>query len=171
MPAENPIGLSSVHARANICEPSHYSKPPDVSKHFDRMNRRNEILDNILTLLMYRDVPIYDKLFTENVRDSTMDSLFELMPQFELEDWMKKSFQQELLHKNYIGVDNNGNLFIKEKGKEFKRKGGYSAIDEKETQENLIREKTIEKFRYDKIAFWFSILAIGISIISLILKK
>ena len=135
------------------------------------MNNRNEILDNILTLLMYRDVPIYDKLFTENVGDSTMDSLFELMPQFELEDWMKKSFQEELIHKNYVGVDNNGNLFIKEDGKEFKRQGGYSAIYKRETQEDIIREKTIEKFRYDKIAFWFSILAIGISIISLILKK
>ncbi|WP_282180658.1 hypothetical protein [Maribacter stanieri] len=134
------------------------------------MNRRNEILDNILTLLMYRDVPIYDKLFTENVGDSTMDSLFELMPQFELEDWMKKSFQQELVHKNYIGVDNNGNLFIKEDGKEFKRKGGYSAIDNRETQENVIREKTIEKFRYDKIAFWLSIIAIVISLVSLFLK-
>lgn len=134
------------------------------------MNRRNEILDNILTLLMYRDVPIYDKLFTENVGNSTMDSLFELMPQFELEDWMKKSFQQELVHKNYVGVDNKGNLFIKEQGKEFKRKGGYSAVDKKETQENVIREKTIEKFRYDKIAFWLSIIAIVISIISLFLK-
>ena len=119
---------------------------------------------------MYRDVPIYDKLFTENVGDSTMDSLFELMPQFELEDWMKKSFQEELIHKNYVGVDNNGNLFIKEDGKEFKRQGGYSAIYKRETQEDIIREKTIEKFRYDKIAFWLSIIAIGISVASLFLK-
>jgi len=135
------------------------------------MNKRNEILDNILTLLMYRDVPIYDKLFTENVGNSTMDSLFKLMPQFELEDWMKKSFQEELVHKNYVGIDNNGNLFIKDDGKEFKRKGGYSATDKKENQENVIREKTIEKFRYDKIAFWLSILAIGISILGLVLDK
>ena len=63
------------------------------------MDKRNEILDNILTLLMYRDVPIYDKLFSENVGNSTMDSLFELMPQFELESWMKKSFQEELIHR------------------------------------------------------------------------
>jgi len=131
------------------------------------MDKRNEILDNILTLLMYRDVPIYDKLFTENVGNSTMDSLFELMPQFELEDWMKKSFQEELIHKNYIRIDEKRNLFIQEEGKEFKRKGGYSAIDKKETQEGTIREKTIEKFRYDKIAFWLSLIAIGISLASL----
>ena len=31
MPAESPVGLSSVHARANICAPPHYSKPPTVS--------------------------------------------------------------------------------------------------------------------------------------------
>lgn len=135
------------------------------------MNRRNEILDNILTLLMYRYVPIYDKLFTENVGSSTMDSLFELMQQFELEDWIKKSFQEELIHQNYVGINRNGDLFIKENGKEFKRKGGYSAIDKKENQENVIRTKTIEKFRYDKIAFWFSILSIGISIIGLLLNK
>ena len=134
------------------------------------MNHRNEILDNILTLLMYRDVPIYDKLFTENVGNSTMDSLFELMPQFELEDWMKKSFQEELIHKNYVGVDNNGNLFIKEDGKEFKRQGGYSAIYKRENQEDIIREKTIEKFRYDKIAFWLSIIAVVTSLISLLFK-
>ena len=101
---------------------------------------------------MYRDVPIYDKLFTENVGNSNMDSLFELMPQFELEDWMKNEQK---------------NLFIQEEGKEFKRKGGYSAIDKRETQEGTIREKTIEKFRYDKIAFWLSIIAIGVSIASL----
>ena len=41
------------------------------------------------------------------------------------------------------------------------------AIDKKETQEGTIREKTIEKFRYDKIAFWLSIIAIGISLASL----
>ena len=135
------------------------------------MDRRNEILDNILTLLMYRDVPIYDKLFTENIGNSTMDSLFELMPQFELEDWMKKSFQEELIHKNFIEIDKKGNLYITVEGKEFKRKGGYSAIDKKETQEGTIREKTIEKFRYDKIAFWLSILAIGISIFGLLLSR
>jgi hypothetical protein len=131
------------------------------------MDKRNEILDNILTLLMYKDVPIYDRLFTENVVNSTIDSLFELMPQFELEDWMKKSFQEELIHKNYIRIDEKRNLFIQEEGKEFKRKGGYSSIDKKETQEGKIREKTIEKFRYDKIAFWLSIIAIGISLASL----
>lgn len=133
------------------------------------MEKRNEILDNILTLLIYRDVPIYDKLFRENVGNSKIDSLFELMPQFELEDWMKKSFQEELIHKNYIRIDEEGNLFIKEEGKEYKRKGGYSAIDKKETQEGTIREKTIEKFRYDKFAFWLSLIAIGVSIASLFL--
>jgi len=133
-------------------------------------HKRNKILDNILTLLMYRDVPVYEKLFVENIGNATMDSIFELMPQFELEDWMKKSFQEELIHKKYIGADKDGNIFITERGREFKRKGGYSGIDKKEEQENTIREKTIEKFRYDKIAFWLSILAIGISIVSIILK-
>tara|TARA_B110000285_G_C15075576_1_gene590523 strand:+ start:284 stop:469 length:186 start_codon:yes stop_codon:yes gene_type:complete len=61
-------------------------------------------------------------------------------------------------------------LYIREEGKEFKRKGGYSAINRKQNQEETIREKTIEKFRYDKIAFWLSLIAIGISIASLFLK-
>ena len=135
------------------------------------MDKRNEILDNILTLLMYRDVPIYDKLFTENVGNSTIDSLFELMPQFELEDWIKKTFQEELTHKNYVRIDEEGNLYIREEGKEFKRRGGYSAIDRKETQEETIRERTIEKFRYDKIAFWLSLIAIGISMASFFFKQ
>ncbi len=100
-----------------------------------------------------------------------MDSLFELMPQFKLEHWMKKSFQDELIHKNYIRIDEEGNLFISEEGKEFKRRGGYYAIDRKEKQEETIREKTIEKFRYDKFAFWFSLIAIAISLASLFLNS
>jgi hypothetical protein len=31
MPVKSPVGFSSVHARANICETPHYSKPPTVS--------------------------------------------------------------------------------------------------------------------------------------------
>jgi hypothetical protein len=116
---------------------------------------------------MYRDFPMYDTLFKENVENSSMSSLFKLMPQFELEKWMKASFQNELIHKNYIQIDKSGNLSITENGREFKRKGGYSKIDKKEIQEEEIRERTIEKFRYDKIAFWLSIFAIGISIISI----
>lgn len=135
------------------------------------MDKRNEILDSILTLLMYRDVPIFDKMFTENVGNSTMDLLFGLMPQFELEPWMGKSFQEELVQKNYIRIDDNGNLFIRDEGKEFKRRGGYCAIDRKETQEETIREKTIEKFRYDKFAFWFSLISIGISLASLFFNQ
>lgn len=33
MPAESPVGFSSVHARANIRVAPHYSKPPAVGVH------------------------------------------------------------------------------------------------------------------------------------------
>jgi hypothetical protein len=38
----------------------------------------------------------------------------------------------------------------------------------KDVQEELIRKETIEKFRYDKIAFWVSIGAVIISLIALL---
>lgn len=35
LPAESPVGLSSVHARTSSCETPHYSKPPTVVRHYD----------------------------------------------------------------------------------------------------------------------------------------
>ena len=132
---------------------------------------RNKILDEILVLLMSLDAKIFrDMLDKINPKKIDMDFISETLSNNEWDNWMKNSFQDELVHKNYIELDSNGNLSITEIGKEFKRKGGYSEQDKIESQENIIREKTIEKFKYDKFAFWFSIIAVGISLISLLLK-
>lgn len=133
---------------------------------------RNKILDEILALLMSFEVSIFrDMLDKINPKKIDMDFISETLSNYEWEDWMKNSFQDELLHKDYIKIDKSGNLNITEIGKEFKRKGGYSQIDKVESQENTIREKTIEKFRYDKFAFLLSLIAIGISLASLFFKQ
>jgi len=133
---------------------------------------RNKILDEILALLMSFDVPMFKHMLDSiNPKKIDMGFISETLSKYEWDDWMKKSFQDELLHKNYIEIDNKGDLYITEIGKEFKRKGGYSQIDKVESQENTIREKTIEKFRYDKFAFWLSLIAIGVSLASLFFKQ
>jgi hypothetical protein len=133
--------------------------------------KRNEILDKILTLLMSFDATGF-KMILDVISPPKIDIKFisEALSEYEWEDYMKESFEKELLYKNYITKDNEGNLSITEFGREFKRKGGYAAIDKKEKQEDTIREKTIESFRYDKLALIVSIAAIIISIIGLMLK-
>ncbi|MDG1573315.1 hypothetical protein OZ410_13380 [Robiginitalea sp. M366] len=131
---------------------------------------RNEVLDRILGLLMYRDVPVFENLLIDRMGDVTMSTLFQLMPDFELEDWMIISFQEELIHKGFVIADTEGNLKITEDGKEFKRKGGYAKVDLREQQESMIREKTIEGFRYGEWGFYIAIIATIISLVSLFLK-
>jgi hypothetical protein len=63
----------------------------------------------------------------------------------------------------------NGELHITDKGKQFITKQGFVHTDKILKQEDEIRNKTIEKFRYDKISFWFSIIAIIIAGISLVM--
>lgn len=133
---------------------------------------RNDILDKILTLLMSFDAPLFkDMLDKINPSKINMDFISKTLPEYEWEDFMKKSFKEELLFKKYIVEDSNGNLSITELGKEFKRKGGYSSIDKKDNQENTIREKTIESFKYGIWGFWLSIIAIIISIIGILLQN
>jgi len=133
---------------------------------------RNEILDKILTLLMSFDTPIFkDMLNKINPSKIDMDFVSELYPEYEWEYYIKESFEKELIFKEYISKDNDGNISITETGREFKRKGGYAAIDKRKKQEETITEKTIQSFRYDKIALFISIVSIIISIIGLLLKK
>jgi len=96
---------------------------------------RNKILDEILALLMSFDVPMFKHMLDSiNPKKIDMGFISETLSKYEWDDWMKKSFQDELLHKNYIEIDNKGDLYITEIGKEFKRKGGYSQIDKVESQ-------------------------------------
>ncbi|MDD3050272.1 MAG: hypothetical protein PHR06_03930 [Candidatus Cloacimonetes bacterium] len=133
---------------------------------------RNEILDKILAFLMSFDAPIFKEMLDKiSPSKIDMDFVAEATPEYEWEDYMKVSFEKKLLFKNYISKDVNGNLSITEHGREFKRKGGYAAIDKRENQEDTIREKTIESFKYGKLALFISIVAIIISIIGLLLQK
>lgn len=133
---------------------------------------RNEMLDMILSLLLSFDIPIFkSKLDGINPKKIDMNFISKLYNQYDWDDWMKKSFQEELVYKKYVILNSNGNLIITELGKEFLRKGGYSEMDETEKQEKTIRTKTIESFKYGKWGFYLSIIAIIISIIALFLKE
>ena len=132
---------------------------------------RNEILDKILALLMSFDAPPFNEMLKIiNPKIIDMDFVAQVYSEYEWENYMKDSFKKELIFKNFIIEDSEGNLSITEIGREFKRKGGYEAIDKKEIQEDIIREGTIKSFRYDKLALSLSIVAIIISIIGLIFR-
>jgi predicted transcriptional regulator len=87
-------------------------------------------------------------------------------------DWEAKSLENELLHDGYVIKTDDNQVRITQRGIKFiTNEKGYGYLDKRSNQEDAIREKTIEKFRYDKISFWISILAIIISIISLWISK
>lgn len=133
---------------------------------------RNEKLDNIL----YSLLAIYIKESKgESINKSiTMDFINERSFDSELVGWEMKSLKDELINEGLVN-ENNYELRITPKGKKFiTREQGFKNIERISNQENIIREKTIEKFRYDKYSFWFSILAIliaGFSFLWTILSK
>ena len=127
---------------------------------------RTEKLDKILLFLIAVDVK---ELKKEPVNKKiTMEFINEALSELELVDWEMDSLKDELLNEELI-IENNRGLRITQKGKTFiTRQQGFRKIEKITTQEDTIREKTIEKFRYDKFSFWFSILAIIISLLSLL---
>lgn len=133
---------------------------------------RNEKLDNIL----YSLLAIYFKESKgESINKSiTMDFINERSFDSELVGWEMKSLKDELINEGLV-IENNDELRITPKGEKFiTREQGFKNIERISNQENIIREKTIEKFRYDKYSFWFSILAIliaGFSFLWTILSK
>lgn len=129
---------------------------------------RNEKLDKILLFLIAVDIK---ELNNENInRQITMEFINEALNELGLIEWEMKSLKDELINENLV-TENTEGLRITQKGKKFiTRERGFRHLEKITQQEELILEKTIEKFKYDKFAFWFSILAILISLISLILK-
>ena len=128
--------------------------------------KRSEKLDQILNGLLFVDTlrlqnkPLSKPITIEWLTDSL---------KLDCEIWETKSLQNELVDKGLV-VEENGELHITEKGKHFLTKEkGFKNLDKVNAQEELIREKTIEKFRYDKVSFWISVIAIIFAGLSLIL--
>lgn len=83
------------------------------------------------------------------------------------EKWEMLSLKNELLAEGYI-IEMSEELRITENGKRFiTREGGFKNLVKSKKEEELIRRKTIEKFKYDKFSFWLSVLAIVIAGLSL----
>lgn len=125
---------------------------------------RTKKLDAILNSLLYIDKR---RLNEESVNKVvTMEWLSDSL-NLECEIWEMKSLKNELLDKELI-TEIDGELHITEKGKHFTtRERGFGQLDKVSDQEDEIREETIKKFRYDKFAFWISVAALIIAVISL----
>ncbi len=129
---------------------------------------RSHKLDNILDALLYIDKEELDGKTIK--KEITLPFINESVG-LEMNTWEMESLKQELLYEEYVLLKDN-QLRITDKGKKFiTREGGYSKYDEINLEEKLIRKKTIEKFRYDKISFWLSIIAVIISLLGLFLSK
>ena len=127
---------------------------------------RTEKLDKILNGLLYIDKRRLNK---ESVKEKVTIEWLSLTLELDCEKWELTSLQSELENKKLI-KEFAGELFITEKGKHFiTREKGFRQLDKVADQDDLIREKTIEKFKYDKIGFWISIIALIIAGLSLIM--
>jgi hypothetical protein len=126
---------------------------------------RTKKLDSILNGLLYIDKR---RLNDESVnKPVTIEWLSDSL-KLDCEIWEMKSLKNELIDKELI-TEIEGELHITEKGKHFStREKGFGQLDKISDQEDKIREETIKKFRYDKFAFWISVVALIIAGISLV---
>ena len=126
---------------------------------------RTDKLDKILDGLLYIDKR---RLNNESVKEKVTIEWLSATLDLDCEKWETISLKNELIDKELI-KEFAGELHITEKGKHFKtREKGFRQLDKVADQDDLIREKTIEKFKYDKFGFWISIIALIIAGLSLI---
>ena len=126
---------------------------------------RTDKLDSLLNGLIYIDKRL---LAGELVKKKiTIEFLCDSL-EFDCEKWEMASLKNELITEGHI-VESDGELHITEVGKIFiTRQKGFKNLAKRQKEEELIREKTIEKFKYDKFSFWLSIIAVIIAGLSLI---
>lgn len=83
----------------------------------------------------------------------------------------KRDFIKETDLMNQFKITDIGSEKLQELDSEKeKNKSIDNLIIKKRVQESIIRDKTIEKFRYDKCAFWLSIISIIISLFLLLAR-
>lgn len=126
---------------------------------------RTDKLDSLLNGLLYIDKRL---LAGESVNKKiTIEFLFDSL-KFDCEKWEMTSLKKELITEGYI-VESDGELHITEVGKIFiARQKGFNNLAKRQKEEELIRKKTIEKFKYDKFSFWLTIITVIIAGLSLI---
>ncbi|WP_322549134.1 hypothetical protein [Flavobacterium psychraquaticum] len=126
---------------------------------------REKKLDDILLFLLAIDLK---ELKNETIsKPITIDFIGETLDDLEMLDWELKSLKDELLNEGLVNKQNK-ELRITQKGKKFiTRERGFKHIEKVNSLDLAIKEKTFEQFKYHKIAFWISIIALIISIISL----
>ena len=131
---------------------------------------RTDKLDSLLNGLLFIDTillkgkPVKKKI--------TIEFLCETL-KLDCEKWEMLSLKNELITEGHM-LESEGELRITESGKIFiTRQKGFKNLEKREKEDELIRIKTIEKFKYDKFSFWLSIIAIafaGLSLLMTILK-
>ena len=126
---------------------------------------RDKKLDDILLLLLAIDLKeLKNEVISKPI---TMKFIGDALNDLGMLDWELKSLKGELLNEGLVAEKDN-ELRITQKGKKFIiRERGFKHIEKGKSLDFAIKEKTYEKFKYDKFAFWISIVAFIISVISL----
>lgn len=126
---------------------------------------RDKKLDDILLSLLAVDLKeLKNEVISKPI---TMEFIGATLNDLEMVDWELESLKNELLSESLITEINN-ELRITQKGKKFiARERGFKHIEKANSLDLAIKEKTFEKFKYDKFAFWMSIIALVISLIIL----
>lgn len=121
---------------------------------------RIEKLDKILNGLLFIDLKL---LYEESINQKVTIEFLSKTLELDCKNWEFKSLKNELLEEAFI-VEKEGELRINEKGKKLTTHlKGYRNQNKIQGQEEIIREKTIEKFKYDRISFWLSLITIVIA--------
>ena len=127
---------------------------------------RTHKLDQILNGLLAIDVKrLNEETISKKITIEWLNDALDL----ECEVWEMKSLRNELIDKGLID-EINEELHITEQGKNYQtREKGFKQLDKVSNQEDMIRDLTIRKFKYDRIAFLLSIVAIIVSIIGIVM--
>lgn len=127
---------------------------------------RNEKLDQLLNgLLLLKKREIKKEKLPTICDISWLSKTLNL----ETESWEELFIEEQLIHDGFVEkIDRS--LRISNKGHDFITGGGYKKRAKRVEQDDKIKEETIKKFRYDRIALLIAIIALVISVINFFYK-
>lgn len=123
---------------------------------------RNEKLNKILNGLLFLKTR---KLNSEKLPEVCDIHWLCKTLNLETEEWEELLIAEQLINDGFV-VKIDDDLTISKEGHDFIIDGGYSKRAKRIEQEDKIKEETIKRFRYDKLAFLFAFIALAISIIN-----
>lgn len=116
-----------------------------------------------IRVLSENQFDIYDETLVESIADEIYQR-----------DWATQSnhynLSMRIKQSGRAIIDSHGSYSSFIRSENVSQKNKLNAEIRKQVQEEIIRRETIEKFRYDKTAFYIAIASLLLSLITLLLK-